>query len=635
MRAGVRAGEHTMQLRHLPPKILTTALALSLPSIGFAQSTDATDLDQISVTGTRTAVTIDQSLAAVEIIDRDEIERSQAHSLPQLLRGRAGINLVNQGGLGKLTTLFLRGTESDHTLILVDGVRIGSATSGLVALQDIPLESIERIEIVRGPRSSLYGSEAIGGVIQVFTRRAGSGTTPHARIGAGSHGLREAGAGVDAVSARGWFGIEGSAQHDDGIDVCRGTGAPTYAGCGDDTPDPDRDGYRRRSLSLHGGIDATEALTIEANALRGEGHNAYDANPDFGLPDNSDTVQQVVGGKLRYVATRNITLQLTAGRNIDASNDFLGDTFIDRFDSRRDSAALQADIGLGAGQLLTLGYDWLRDHASGTPFVAFNPSRADRAGFAQYQGRFGRNELQAAVRHDDNDQFGGHDTGSVAWGIDVAHGLRLTASAGTAFKAPTFNELYYPYYGNAALRPETSRSVEAGLAQHEATWHWQLSAYQTRIEDLITYDPVLFAANNLDSARLRGTELTAGATLAGWDLSAQASFVDPRNRSSTNFDKLLPRRARKTARIDLDRAFGAWRVGGSWIAEGGRWDDVANTLRVGGYSTFDLRADYAFARDWAVQGEVRNLFDRAYETAAYYNQPGREFAISLRWRPGG
>jgi len=620
-----------MQLR-----ILTTALALSLPSVAFAQSEDATDLDRVIVTGTRTAVTVDQSLSAVDVIDRDEIERSQAHSLPQLLRGRAGINLVNQGGLGKLTTLFLRGTESDHTLVLVDGVRIGSSTSGLTALQDIPVDSIDRIEIVRGPRSSLYGSEAIGGVIQIFTRREKSGTRPRVRVGAGSHGLREASAGVDLASTRGWFGVDGSWQHDDGINACRGTGAPTYAGCGVAAPDPDRDGYRDAALSLHGGIHATDALTLEANALRSEGHNAYDSNPDFGLADNSETVQQVVGGKLRYAPGSRITLQLTAGRNIDASWNFIGDVFNDRFDSRRDSASLQGDIELRTGQLLTLGYDWLRDRGSvASPFSSYAAARGNRAGFAQYQGRFGRHDVQAAVRRDDNDQFGGHDTGSVAWGVDAAHGLRFTASAGTAFKAPTFNELYYPFYGNPDLQPETSRSIEAGVAQRLSAWHWQLSAYETTIDDLITYDTTLFAANNLDSARVRGAELTAGATLEGWNASAQATFADPRNRSAgTNLDNVLPRRARQSARIDLDRSFGAWHVGGAWIAEGGRWDDVANTLHVGGYATLDLRAQFDVARDWAVQGEVRNVFDRAYETAAFYNQPGREFAVSVRWQPG-
>jgi vitamin B12 transporter len=617
-----------MQLR-----ILTTALALSLSHVAAAQSS-ATDLDRVTVTGTRTAVTVDQSLAAVDVIDRDEIERSQSHSLLQLLRGRAGINLVNQGGPGKVTTLFLRGTESDHALVLVDGVRIGSATSGLTALQDIPVETIERIEIVRGPRSSLYGSEAIGGVIQVFTRRAKHGTNPHARIGAGSHGLREAGAGIDIASARGWFGVDGGWQDDDGINACRGTGAPTFAGCGVAVPDPDRDGYRNASLSLHGGLHATDALTLEANALRSEGHSAYDSNPDFGLADNSDTVQQVVGGKLRYAASDAVVLQLTAGRNIDASDNFIGDVFNDRFDSRRDSATLQGDIQLHPGHLLTLGYDWLRDRgAVRSPFASYAAVRGNRAGFAQYQGRFGRHDLQAALRRDDNDQFGGHGTGSVAWGVDGAHGLRFTASAGTAFKAPTFNELYYPFYGNPDLSPETSRSVEAGIAQHRGAWHWQLDAYQTTIDDLITYDSIIFAANNLDRARIRGAEFTAGTTLDGWDVSMHATVTDPRNRSDTNLDKLLPRRARRSARVDAGRAFGAWRLGGTWVAEGGRWDDVANTLRVGGYATLDLRAEFALARDWSVQGEVRNLFDRAYETAAFYNQPGREFSVSLRWRP--
>jgi vitamin B12 transporter len=614
--------------------LLSTALALCLPASALAQSHDATDLDQLVVTATRTAVTVDASLAAVEVIDRDDIDRSQAHSLPQLLRGRAGINLVNQGGLGKVTTLFLRGTESDHTLFLVDGVRIGSSTSGLASLQDIPIETIDRIEIVRGPRSSLYGSEAIGGVIQIFTRRADAGVHPRVDIGTGSHGLREASAGVDARSARGWFGVDAATQHSDGIDACRGIGFPLYAGCGMDHPDPDRDGYRRRSLSLRGGINAGDTLTLEANALRNEGHNAYDADPAWGLPDNSDTVQQVVGGKLRYAPSGPVTVQLVVGRNLDVSDNYLRDTWTDRFDSRRDSATLQADVDLRHGQLLTLGIDWLRDHGSVTgPFASFVAGRGNRAGFVQYQGRFGRNNVEASLREDDNDQFGRHATGGLAWGLDIAHGLRVTANVGSAFKAPTFNELYYPYYGNPALRPETSRSVELGVGRRLRDSHWQLNAYQTTIDDLITYDTAILAANNLDSARIRGAELTAGTTLAGWDVNGQATVSDPRNLSATNAGKRLPRRAGRSARVDADRGAGRWRIGASWIAEGGRFDDVANRLHVGGYATLDLRAEYAFRPSWTALAELRNAFDRQYETAAFYNQPGREFSLRLRWRP--
>lgn len=613
---------------------LVAAIAAVLAAPAHAQSADdASKLDQVVVTATRTAVTVDDALAAVDVITRADIDRSQARSLPELLRGRAGLTLVNQGGLGKLTTLFLRGAESDHVLVLIDGVRVGSATSGLVALQDLPLEEIERVEIVRGPRSSLYGSEAIGGVIQIFTRRAHAGVQPRLSAGIGSHGFREAGAGVGARNATGWFDVDGSWQRDDGINACTGIGAPLYAGCGTDHPDPDRDGYRNHALSLRGGLTPGEAWTLEGNALRSEGHNAYDSAIEFGLPDNSDTVQQVVGGKVRYAPDARFALQLTAGRNLDASTQYLGDVFTDRFWSTRDNAALQGDIGLAQGQLLTLGLDWLRDRGAVEGAFPLHV-RADRAGFVQYQGAFGRQQLQAALRHDDNDQFGGHDTGSIAWGTDLTHGLRLTASYGTAFKAPTFNELYFPFYGNAALRPETSRSAEVGVAQRGAHWHWQLNAYQTDVSDLITYDSQLFEANNLDRARIRGAEFMVDATLAAWQLAAQATLVDPRNRSAgEDAGNLLPRRTRESLRIDADRSIGAWRLGASWIAEGARYDDFANRLRLGGYATLDLRAAYALGADWTLQAQLRNALDRRYETAAYFNQPGREFGLSVRYAP--
>ena len=611
---------------------LVAAIAAVLAAPAHAQSDDASKLDQVVVTATRTAITVDDALAAVDVITRQDIDRSQARSLPELLRGRAGLTLVNQGGLGKLTTLFLRGAESDHVLVLIDGVRVGSATSGLVSLQDLPVEEIERVEIVRGPRSSLYGSEAIGGVIQVFTRRAHAGVQPRLSAGIGSHGFREAGAGVGARNATGWFDVDGSWQRDDGIDACTGIGAPIYAGCGTDHPDPDRDGYRNRALSLRGGLTPGTAWSLEGNALRSEGHNAYDGAIEFGLPDSSDTVQQVVGGKVRYAPAARFALQLTAGRNLDASTQYLGDVFTDRFWSTRDSATLQGDIGLTRGQLLTLGLDWLRDR--GAVQGAFDTrSRGNRAAFVQYQGTFGRQQLQAAVRHDDNDQFGGHDTGSLAWGAELAHGLHLTASIGTAFKAPTFNELYFPFYGNAALRPETSRSSEVGVSRRGERWHWQLNAYQTDIVDLITYDSRLFIANNLDRARIRGAEFSIDGTLADWRLGAQATLADPRNRSAGNDGNLLPRRTRGSLRVDADRSAGAWQFGASWIVEGARYDDFGNALRLGGYATLDLRASLALGHDWSLQAQLRNAFDRRYETSAYFNQPGREFGLGMRYAP--
>ena len=609
---------------------LSLAMSLALPAAAAAQTTD---LDNVVVTATRTAITADASLAAVEVIDRDAIERSQARSLQDLLRGRAGIDLANQGGLGKVSTLFLRGTESDHTLFLVDGVRIGSATSGLAALQDLPLELIERIEIVRGPRSSLYGSEAIGGVIQVFTRGAREGTRVRAHAGAGSNGLREAGAGIDLGNGTGWLGIDANHQETDGINACRGSASPVFAGCGMDAPDPDRDGYRNSSVSLRGGLRFAGTWTASFDAMRAEARNEYDGDPAWGLPDNSETVQQVVGGRVRHEGER-LALQFTAGRNTDSSDNYQGTDFTDRFATHRDSAGMQADITVAAGHLLTLGVDWSRDSGGVVGgFNAFDASRDNNAGFAQYQGALGRHDFQLAVRHDDNELFGGHDTGSLAWGVDLGHGLRATASHGTAFKAPSFNELYFPFYGNPDLLPETSRSTELGIGQHKDRWHWRLDAYQTTVDDLIVYDPTIFIANNIERARIRGAEFGIGATLGGWDIAAQATLMDPRNLGEAAYDRLLPRRSRRSARIDLDRTVGEWRLGATVIGQGRRFDDVQNLLPLGGYATVDLRVERDIG-DWTVQAGLDNAFDRDYETAAFYNQPGREWSLALRYRPG-
>ena len=606
------------------------ACALASPTLALAQTTGtATDLDEIVVTATRTALSADAALAPVEVIDRAEIERSQARSLHDLLRGRAGISLSNQGGAGKLTTLFLRGSESDHVLVLIDGVPVGSATSGLVSFQDLPIDLIDRIEIVRGPRSSLYGSEAIGGVIQIFTRRDARGTTPRVHVGAGSNGLREFGAGFGARGERGWFGADYSYRHTDGINACDVATPSPWAGCFIAEPQPDRDGYENVALSVRGGIDFDPAWSLQTHALRAEGENDFDG--DF--VNRSETLQQVVGATLRWQASDAIALQLTAGRNRDASDNFLDGVFNGYFATDRDSATLQGDFTLTPGQLLTLGVDWLRDRAdSDTPYD--ETTRGNRAAFAQYQATLGSHALQASVRRDDNDQFGRHPTGAAAWGVDFAGQWRVTAGYGTAFKAPTFNELYYPFFGNPALRPESSQSWEAGLRHRGSRFNTRLDGFHTEVDDLITFDAAIFLPNNIQRARMRGAELGIDGELLRWQVAASASYLDTENRSGFHAGNELPRRARSSARLELDRRFGALGVGLTGVAEGARFDDVANSRRLPGHATLDLRAQYLFAPAWTLQARLANVFDRDYETAAFFNQPGREWFLTVRYAPG-
>ena len=621
-----------MLSRNNPLRLSPLVLALSLPALAHAAPDEATDLDKVVVTATRTPTTVDATLAAVEVIDRSQIDASSARSLPELLRGRAGITLVNQGGLGKLSTLFLRGTESDHTLFLIDGVRVGSPTSGLTSLQDLPLSQIERIEIVRGPRSSLYGADALGGVIQIFTRRGeGQGVRGRGRIAVGSHDLREASAGVDLRGARGGVGVDVGHQATDGINACRGTYNPaTWAGAGCfivPGTHLDRDGYRNSNASLRADFAPNEAWQFDARAFRAEGHNEYDGD----YADNSDIVQQTVGGSVRWTPAAQVQLKLHVGRNSDDSANFIGQTFSNRFSTRRDSASLQGDFTVAQGQIVTAGFDWLRDEANVVdPWSPFAVKRGNRAVFAQYQGDFGAQDLQLSLRRDDNDQFGGKTTGGLAWGLDFAQHWRVTASHGTAFKAPSFNELYYPGYSNPLLRPEASRSTELSLTRRGNDWHVQANAYQTRVRDLIAWSASLGKPGNVENARIRGLELTADAMLGQWQLRGQLGWMEARNLDN---GKALARRPQRSARLDLDRDVGNWGFGLSGIAEADRWDDVANTLRVGGYGTVDARVTWRFAPDWTLQANVVNLFDRRYETSAWYAQPGREYLLSLRWQP--
>ncbi len=586
-------------------------------------------LAPVIVTASRTAETADETLASVTVITREDIERSQALSVQEVLRGLAGISIANNGGLGKNTSVFLRGTESDHVLVLIDGIKVGSATLGQAAFQDFPMEQIERIEVVRGPRSSLYGSEAIGGVIQIFTRRGGGPLTPFFSVGAGSHSTSSLFAGLSGGGERSWFHVGLSNLDTQGFNACTGKPFPGGAGCF--TIEPDADGYRNRAGSLRLGHRFDNGAEVDFHALRAKGQNEFDGT----FVNESESVQQVIGGRLKFSPLSRWQVSLSAGQSRDESDNFLNGVFRSRFDTRRDVFSLQNDIALGANQLATVGFDHQNDRVDSTTAFPVT-SRRNEGIFAQYLARLGRHDLQASLRHDDNEQFGGETTGSVAWGYELVTGLRFTASYGTAFKAPTFNELFFPGFGNPNLQPEESRSAEVGLEGTGRAWRWSIHAYQTQVDNLIAFDAATFLPQNIDGARLRGIEGVASGTVAGWRIAAHATLLDPENRSSgPNHGKVLPRRAEQSFRLDVDRDIGRATFGATVAAEGRRFDDLANTRRLGSYAVVDLRAEYRPHKDWAVQLKVGNVFDKHYETAAFFPQDGTNVFVTLRYRPQG
>jgi vitamin B12 transporter len=608
----------------------TAGLLAGMSLFASAPQAAGDDMLTINVTAARTPQSNVDTLASVTVIDRDEIERRQASSVQEALRGVPGLGFSNNGGLGKATSVFLRGTESDHVLVLIDGIRVGSATLGTTSFQDIPIDQVERIEVVRGPRSSLYGAHAIGGVIQIFTRRGGGRLTPRLSLGGGSHGTQDYSTGLSGGGERGWFNVGASHLETQGFNACDVRSLALGAGCF--VSEPDHDGYRNTGLSARAGYRLSDTLRAEAHYLRSEGENEFDGS--VFSSNSSDFTQDVIGARVDWQVLPAWQMTLSGGRSRDLSDNFYNGMFNSAFDTERHSASWLNVFTIGAAQRLTLGADWLDDRVSGTTDYD-QDSRDNAAGFVQYQGQFGSHELTAAARRDDNQQFGGHTTGSLAWGYRFSPTLRVMASWGSAFKAPTFNELYFPFFGNPNLEPEEADSYELGLAGQHGAVDWSLNLYQTKIDQLIGFD-ASFNPVNIDKARIRGLEAIASTRLAGWDLAANLSALDPENRGhDANRGNQLPRRAKLMVRLDADRAVGAWRLGASVYGEGRRYDDLANRHALGGYVTLDLRAAYTLRRGWSLEGKLANLLDKDYRTARLFNQDGRNAMLTVRYAPAG
>ncbi|MCK5664796.1 MAG: TonB-dependent vitamin B12 receptor [Thiotrichaceae bacterium] len=594
---------------------MAAATLFALPSLSSADST----LPTVVVTAERIAQTAEDSLASITIIEREQIK--QAQSLPELLRRVPGLSLSNSGGLGQSSSVFLRGTESDHVLVLIDGIKVGSPTLGNTAFEHIPITQIERIEIVRGPRSSLYGSEAIGGVIQIFTRKGKGKVKANFSLGGGSDNTYQATLGLSGGGDQSWFSANMSGVDTEGFDSC--TGEPNVGGCW--THEPDKDGYQNFSGQLRAGYRFSNQAEIDIHWLRTEAESNFDGT----FQNQSDTMQQVLGAGFRILPTENWTLSLKAGRSWDDSDNFKDSVFSTRFETQRDTVWLQNDIALGEDHLVLLGLDYQNDEVGGTTLYPVT-SRDKKGIFGQYLGYFAQHKLQFSLRNDENAQFGNYTTGSLAWGYTFDNDIQFSANYGSAFKAPTFNELYFPNFGNPNLKPEKSHSVEIGLSAKTTSGRLALNIYQTEIDELIAYDASIFAPGNLESAQIRGLEAILETRFAQWDMKANLTLIDPINQSN---DNLLPRRPKESLNINLERQFQTFTVGTSLYAVGKTYDDAANTRELDAYMTMDIRAAYHFTKAWKVQVRLNNLFDEEYETAAFYQQTGRDFFITLHYQP--
>lgn len=604
-------------------RFMAAILLLLSASCAIASANVSDELSPVIVTANRLAQSADDSLFPVTVITHLDIEQSQTQSLEDLLRGQVGIDISNNGGQGKTTSVFLRGTNSDHVLVLMDGTKIGSATTGTAALQDIPVALIDHIEIVRGPLSSLYGSEAIGGVIQIFTRKGQGPASSAVSVGGGSYSTKQGDMALSGSIGQGsWYSLGVSGFDTQGFNACQGS---LTAGCY--TIEPDKDGYRNISARLRLGKRFASGTEMEVNALRTTGDTQYD-----GMSSNeSKTAQDVVGASSNMNILPAWFARFQLGQSRDNSDNYLNGVYQSRFNTRRDSASWQNNFSLDTQETLTAGIDWRNDQIDSTTVYTVT-SRNNTGVYAEYLSKFGAQNLQLSLRQDHNQQFGSATTGNAAWGYRVSPHMRINIAYGTAFKAPTFNELYYPGFGNANLHPERSRSLDIGLASHTRTQQWSIHAYETRVTDLIGYD-ASYTPVNIDAARIRGVEAVVDQRFGLWTIHANLSLLRPINEAAgANNSKLLSRRAEQLFSLSADRKQGAWSIGASLRGEGHRYDDLANTQVLGGYATLDLRSEYRFDNTWRLQGHIENVFDKTYQTAYLYNQPGRGVYLMLRYQ---
>lgn len=595
---------------------LATALLQSFPVHAADQAT-------IVVTATRVPTRASEILNDITILTREDIAGSGAASLSELLSVQPGIQSSSNGGIGKTTSLFLRGTESRHAVVLIDGMRINSATAGDTAIQHIPLSQIERIEILRGPASSLYGSEAIGGVVSITTR-GGSGA-PHAAIqaGYGSRNTADLAAGASGESGPARFALTAGHLQTDGTSAIDNPARSSY--------NADADGYRQDSFSGRLGVTLAPGHELAGDLFYSDSTSRYDNGPSAFDARILQKLQAAgIESRNRFLPDWTSTLRLAD--STDDSKNFASATSTSIFKTEQTQAVWQNDLRTAVGIFLA-GAERLEQHVASTTMYTATRRTVDSL-LAGYQGSLGDHRFQAAARRDDNSQFGARTTGTAYYGYQFSPEWRASLGAGTSFSAPTFNQLYFPGFGSPDLKPEHGRNREASLVWERSAGHASLTWFDNRVTDLISTvlvtPPFGYAAQNVQNARLSGWTLAGDTASGAWHLRGNLDLLDATDEDS---GKWLPRRAREHGVLGASRAFGPWSINGEIVASGNRYDDAANNKRLGGYAVFNAGVDYRFSHDTTLFARALNVFDKRYELAADYATTRAGVFVGVRYSP--
>lgn len=597
----------------------------------------------ILITASRSAETVDETLSPVTLITRQDIEATQASTVEEVLRTVPGVTLSSNGAAGQVSTLFLRGTNSNHVLVLIDGVKVGSAINGLTQFEHLPLAQVEKIEVVRGPRSSLYGSEAIGGVIQIFTRKGSGKASSRFSVGGGSHYAYRRDLGVSGGMREGWYNVNLSDLMTDGYDVCRASFC---------LAERDDDGYQNRSVSLRSGAWLTDSLEVEGNFFRSAGETDFD-----GFYNSSQNIIRTTSVKAGIQASESWHASLLIAQTKDELESFTNGMRGSQFISDRTQLNWQNNLQLSPQSRVVAGVDYVDDEVDGS--TDYEVDSRDNIGlFASLRTAIYANELEFSLRNDDNQQFGKQATGSVGWGRGFDGNKRITASYGTAFKAPNFNDLYEAeldagifngmdfgvFRDNPDLQPETSKSLDLGFSHVGNYGRWGVNLFQTTIDDLIATrlvgmetvngtDRPINMPVNIKEATIVGVEWTASTRLNDWDMRSTITWQNAKETAGDRQNKPLRKRPEQKLDLDISRQFGRHLVAVNVFAQSSSLD--FGEVEIAGFTLVNLRSEIRLQPNWSLGLKINNLLSKDYETAAGYPQDGRNFFATLRYRSSG
>ena len=607
------------------PKRIPLVLLL-MGSSALAQS-NLPSLDEVVVTATRQPTRTNELLSDVTVIGREEIEAAgPAAAVIDVLGRQPGVEIFRNGGIGTASNVMIRGTASKHVVLLVDGVRVNSATMGYPSWAHIPLQQIERIEILRGAASSLYGSDAIGGVIQVFTKKGQGPLRFHGEMGYGSHGTSAVNAGFSG-SQNGWsYSLQAGYQNTRGFSATN-----RNVSYGNYHPDDDR--FHETSAS--GGLSYTFAKDQELGVrfFYSDDRSHYDQGPTSDYWEDGRISSFNLYSLNRFASFWTSTLRL--GRSTDEQNSFSDGVSTGKYNTEQIQYQWQNDFSLPVGAAL-LAVERLEEKIDTTTAFDRDKRHIDSI-IAGWKGNIDAHRLQFDLRRDKNSQYGGKTTGFAAYGYQFTPDWRANVSYGTAFKAPTFNDLYFPSGSNPNLKPETAKNKEIAIHYEAGLHHASITVFQNDIKDMITWAPDPTDPNgwtwlpyNIAKAKVRGVTLAYDGTLYGLDVRASADFQDPRDLEA---DKVATNHARRHGSLSVGQRDGLYDWNVEWQVHSKRYRNADNTQTLGGYGLVNVQAGYRFAPGWTVFARANNIFDKKYTLAYGYNTDGANFFVGLRYSP--